>query len=139
MNKVCIITLMCFIATSACFAGPPPPRHGGYHHYHHYHHHYYDRGCRGYYYNNGLGLAAGIVNLVAVGLNNIFPTRSTVIVNTPPPPQPPTQYIFPQPTVVVSPQPQPSRVIYVNPQPPVQYVYPNQVQYVYPTIVTPVR
>lgn len=112
MKKILIIAMLCFCVTGAVFAGP-----------HHRHHHH----------NDGLGLAAGIVNLVGYGLNTILGPR---VVVTPAPvmiPAAPTRVVVPQtvPQQVVI---EPATVQYVQPAPvvvqqPTVYYQPAPVYY----------
>lgn len=102
MKKILIIAMLCVCVTGAVFAGP-----------HHRHHHH----------NDGLGLAAGIVNLVGYGLNTILGPR---VVTTAP-------VVVPAaPTRVVVPQTVPQQVV-IEPAP-VQYVQPAPVVVTQPTV-----
>ena len=90
MKKFFVILIVC-VFCGAVFAGPPgPPRNG------------HRGGHHGQRRNDGLALAAGIVNLVGHGLNILTP-RTQVIVSQPVQAVVPTTTVI-QPTTVVQPQ-----------------------------------
>lgn len=116
MKKVLTLIVLVLVAAT-CFAGPRGHRGGGPRHHggHHHHHH------RG---SDGVWLAAGIVNIVANGLNILNQPRTVYVqqpvvqqsvVVTPPPVVTPT-VVVPQQVVVPTTTP---TVIYQKPAGPV--------------------